>query len=205
MTTVDAYLERIGAEQPDVLDLGALARLQHAHLVAVPFENLDVFHRVQVSVDQDVVLAKIVGGRGGWCFENNGAFAWLLEQLGFRVMRIGAAVQGRRPRHGDRPPHDRGSTRDGVPGRRRVRRLRPLDLNRAGPQNGGGSVRILASPQGNLAEHEDGVPVAKFRFKQVAHELTDFAKRPNASPTMPRRTGGAGRSPPDSSAMAQTV
>ena len=92
MTTVDAYLERIGAERPDVLDLDALARLQHAHLVAVPFENLDVFHRVPVSVDQDVVLAKIVGGRGGWCFENNGAFAWLLEQLGFRVMRIGAAV-----------------------------------------------------------------------------------------------------------------
>ena len=73
MTTVDAYLERIGAERPDVLDLDALARLQHAHLVAVPFENLDVFHRVPVSVDQDVVLAKIVGGRGGWCFENNGA------------------------------------------------------------------------------------------------------------------------------------
>ncbi|NDH87779.1 MAG: hypothetical protein EBY61_03920 [Actinobacteria bacterium] len=92
MTTVDVYLERIGAERPDVLDLDALARLQHAHLVAVPFENLDVFHRVPVSVDQDVVLAKIVGGRGGWCFENNGAFAWLLEQLGFRVMRIGAAV-----------------------------------------------------------------------------------------------------------------
>ena len=64
MTTVDAYLERIGAERPDVLDLDA-ARL-HAHLVAVPFENLDVFHRVLMSVDQDVVLAKIVGGRGGW-------------------------------------------------------------------------------------------------------------------------------------------
>ena len=36
MTTVDAYLERIGAERPDVLDPDALARLQHAHLVALP-------------------------------------------------------------------------------------------------------------------------------------------------------------------------
>jgi N-hydroxyarylamine O-acetyltransferase len=167
MTTVDAYLERIGAERPDVLDLDALARLQHAHLVAVP-------------VDQDVVLAKIVGGRGGWCFENNGAFAWLLEQLGFRVMRIGAAVLIDGPNtvidhHTIEVQLETAYLVDVGFG---DSFSRPLDLNRAGPQNGGKApFEFIASPQGTtLAEHEDGVPVAKFRFKRVAHELADFAQ-----------------------------
>lgn len=179
MTTVDAYLARIGAERPDVLDLDALARLQHAHLVAVPFENLDVFHRVPVSVDQDAVLAKIVSGRGGWCFENNGAFAWLLGQLGFRVMRIGAAVLADGPNtvidhHTIEVQLDTAYLVDVGFG---DSFSRPLNLNRAGPQNGGKApFEFIASPQGTtLAEHEDGVPIAKFRFKRVAHDLADFA------------------------------
>jgi N-hydroxyarylamine O-acetyltransferase len=54
---------------------------------------------------------------------------------------------------------------------------RPLNLNRAGPQNGGKApFEFIASPQGTtLAEHKDGVPIAKFRFKRVAHDLADFA------------------------------
>ena len=92
MTDVDAYLERLGYEGPTDPSLDTLQALQYAHLVAVPFENLDVVGGVAVSTDVDVTLAKLVNGRGGWCFENNGAFAWLLEQLGFRVRRLGAAV-----------------------------------------------------------------------------------------------------------------
>ncbi|MEO0493711.1 MAG: arylamine N-acetyltransferase [Actinomycetota bacterium] len=179
MTTVDAYLERIGAERPDTLDLAALAQLQHAHLVAVPFENLDVFHRVPVSVDQEAVLAKIVGGRGGWCFENNGAFAWLLDQLGFMVRRLGAAVLIDGPNtlidhHTIEVQLDSAHLVDvGFGDSFTV----PLDLNHSGPQDGGKApFEFLASPQGTtLTEHEDGVPAAKFRFKRVAHPLADFA------------------------------
>ncbi|MEM8705781.1 MAG: arylamine N-acetyltransferase [Actinomycetota bacterium] len=180
MTTVDAYLERIGADRPDTLDLDALARLQHAHLVAVPFENLDVFHRVPVSVNQEAILTKIVGGRGGWCFENNGAFAWLLDQLGFAVRRIGAAVLLDGPNtlidhHTIEVQLDAAHLVDvGFGDSFTV----PLDLNRAGPQDGGKAVfEFLPSPQGTtLAEHEDGLPGARFRFKRVAHELGDFAE-----------------------------
>ena len=179
MTTVDAYLERIGAERPDELDLDALARLQHAHLVAVPFENIDVYDRRPVSVDQQAILAKIVGGRGGWCFENNGSFAWLLDQLGFTVRRIGAAVLIDGPNtlidhHTIEVQLDSAYLVDVGFGDSFTR---PLDLNRAGPQDGGKApFEFLASPQGTtLAEHEDGIPAARFRFKRVAHDLADFA------------------------------
>lgn len=179
MTTVDAYLERIGAERPDVLDLDALARLQHAHLVAVPFENIDVYDRRPVSVDQQTILAKIVGGRGGWCFENNGAFAWLLGELGFTVRRIGAAVLIDGPNtlidhHTIEVQLDSAYLVDVGFGDSFTR---PLDLNQAGPQDGGKApFEFLASPQGTtLAELEDGVPAARFRFKRVAHDLADFA------------------------------
>ena len=179
MTTVDAYLERIGAERPDELDLDALARLQHAHLVAVPFENIDVYDRRPVSVDQQAILAKIVGGRGGWCFENNGSFAWLLDQLGFTVRRIGAAVLIDGPNtlidhHTIEVQLDSAYLVDVGFGDSFTR---PLDLNRAGPQDGGKApFEFIASPQGTtLAEHEAGLPAARFRFKRVAHDLADFA------------------------------
>ena len=179
MITVDAYLERIGATRPDRLDLGALAALQHAHLRAVPFENIDVYDRVPVSVDQDTILTKIVAeGRGGWCFEANGGFAWLLDQLGFRIRRIGAAVLIDGPNtlidhHTIEVQLDRPYLVDVGFGDSFTR---PLDLSAAGPQDGGKApFEFLPSPQGTtLAEHEDGVPVAKFRFKRVAHQLSEF-------------------------------
>ena len=177
---VDEYLARIGVDRPHALDLDALAALQHAHLVAVPFENLDVFDRVAVSVEQEAVLAKIVDRRrGGWCFEANGSFAWLLEQLGFVVRRLGAAVLLDGPNtvvdhlaievQLDRPYLVDVGFGDSF--------TRPLDLSIGAPQDGGKApFQFLPSPQGTtLAEIEDGLPAAKYRFKRVAHDLDQFA------------------------------
>jgi N-hydroxyarylamine O-acetyltransferase len=61
----------------------------------VPFENLDVFHRRGVSTDIEHSLAKILaGGRGGWCFELNGAFGWLLREIGFTADYVSCRVLG---------------------------------------------------------------------------------------------------------------
>ena len=83
---VDRYLSRIkfdGGHEPSV---DTLVRLQAAHLMRVPFENLHVFHRLGVRVDVDWSFHKIVEQRrGGWCFELNGCFAELLRRLGYRV------------------------------------------------------------------------------------------------------------------------
>ncbi len=90
---VDAYLARIGLAPPIEPDLVSLERLQRAHLSSVPFENLDVYHRRGVRTDDEWTVSKIVDrGRGGWCFELNGAFAALLEALGYEVDRLAATV-----------------------------------------------------------------------------------------------------------------
>jgi N-hydroxyarylamine O-acetyltransferase len=86
---IERYLERIGVGggiTGRAPDRALLRELQVAHLIAVPFENLDVFHRRSVSTDPVTSIDKIVDRRrGGWCFELNGSFGWLLSRLGYDV------------------------------------------------------------------------------------------------------------------------
>jgi N-hydroxyarylamine O-acetyltransferase len=90
---VDAYLARLGMAGPAEPSFTMLERLQRAHLTHVPFENLDVFHRRGVRTDPEWAASKIIDrGRGGWCYEVNGAFATLLDRLGFSVKWLGATV-----------------------------------------------------------------------------------------------------------------
>lgn len=82
---VDEYLDRIGADRPDRIDIDALRHLQERHVLSVPFENLDYHLNRPIHLDENV-LNKIVGERrGGGCYENNPAFAQLLRVLGFHV------------------------------------------------------------------------------------------------------------------------
>ena len=96
MVSAGQYLERIGvapSERPP--NESALRDLQLAHLLTVPFENLDVFHRRGVTTDLAWSLPKIVERRrGGWCFELNGAFGWLLDELGYEVDYVSCQVFG---------------------------------------------------------------------------------------------------------------
>jgi len=88
-----AYLDRIGADRPAVLDGAALAALHRAHQMTVPFENLSIHLAEPISLGEDGLFAKIVRGRrGGFCYELNGAFALLLEALGAQVTRVAARV-----------------------------------------------------------------------------------------------------------------
>ncbi len=92
---VEAYLARIGAGRPPVLDAAALRALHVAHLMTVPFENLSIHLDEPISLEPDDLIAKIVGRRrGGFCYELNGAFALLLESLGATVSRVAARVHG---------------------------------------------------------------------------------------------------------------
>lgn len=102
--TIDRYLERIGLD-PDCTparDRVGLARVQRAHVTSVPFETLavagDPFDRFEgegVSVAIEDLYEKIVErGRGGFCYELNGLFAWLLDELGFDVTAVAARMIG---------------------------------------------------------------------------------------------------------------
>ena len=82
----EAYLRRLGLQAPPAADLEGLRLLQRAHLEAVPFENSSVLRAEPIVLEQSRLVRKIVDDvRGGFCFELNGAFAWLLEALGFEV------------------------------------------------------------------------------------------------------------------------
>jgi N-hydroxyarylamine O-acetyltransferase len=87
----DAYLARIGAERPAARSAEALAALQVAHVLHVPFEILDIVIGRSISLELPAIYDKIVvRRRGGFCYELNGLFAWLLEGLGYRVTRLSA-------------------------------------------------------------------------------------------------------------------
>ena len=93
MFPIAPYLSRIGYSGPIVPTAETLRALHHAHLLAVPFENLDISLGRKIVVDEDAILRKVVElRRGGFCYELNSAFAALLRALGFEVTLLSARV-----------------------------------------------------------------------------------------------------------------
>ena len=93
MPDLHAYCERIGFRDTPRPDLDTLHELHRCHLLAIPYENLDVQLGVPVSLDIEAIYRKLVlNGRGGWCYEMNGLLAWALEKVGFSVTRTAAGV-----------------------------------------------------------------------------------------------------------------
>lgn len=175
------YLNRIGV--PTKLDpnFETLSQLMRAHLATVPFENLDVYRGVPVDTDIGTSIDKIVAqGRGGWCFELNGAFAWLLDAVGFDVALLGAAVLLNGPSAVidhltlevtlDQPYLVDVGFGDSF--------IQPLRLNQASPQDGGsGTFEFMASSQGTtLTRHDaDGFPEPQYRFKRTHRTIEEFS------------------------------
>jgi N-hydroxyarylamine O-acetyltransferase len=90
---VPAYLYRIGYRGPVALTPEALGVLHRSHLETVPFENLDISRSRAIAIDETAFVRKIVEERrGGFCYELNGAFAALLDALGFRVTLLSGQV-----------------------------------------------------------------------------------------------------------------
>ena len=93
MIDAGAYLDRIGYSGPTEPTADTLMALHRAHMLAVPFENLDIHLGRRNLLDPEHVFDKVVRRRrGGWCFELNGLFALLLETLGYTVTRHAASV-----------------------------------------------------------------------------------------------------------------
>ena len=93
---VAAYSARIGVSGPLPPTLPTLRRLHHAHLLAVPFENLDIHWGRPILLEEQRLFDKIVTGRrGGFCYEQNGLFAAVLRTLGFHVDLLEARVAAR--------------------------------------------------------------------------------------------------------------
>jgi len=100
-TTLDpqGYLERIRfpARGHDALEpsLSLLRDLHEAHMLAIPFENLSIHYGQPIVLRDDALFDKIVTRRrGGFCYELNGLFAWLLRHLEYEVALLSAEVAG---------------------------------------------------------------------------------------------------------------
>ena len=90
-----SYLDRI-AYSPASPSPAALQALHLAHTTHIPFENLDILRRQPILLDTESLFAKlVVGGRGGYCFEQNFVLAAALRKLGYRVTPLSARVRYR--------------------------------------------------------------------------------------------------------------
>ena len=90
---LDAYFERIGYGGPALPDLDTLTGIHRAHLLAIPYDALDIHLGREKTIGQQAFFDAIVTrGRGGWCYEMNGLLTTALRQLGFDLIRVGGAV-----------------------------------------------------------------------------------------------------------------
>ena len=99
MSELEAYFDRIGYAGPVEPTLQTLNGVMHAHVRAIPFENLDVLLGRSIDLSPEGIHRKLVTGRrGGYCFEQNGLLLLVLEAIGFEVTPLSARVRYQRPR-----------------------------------------------------------------------------------------------------------
>lgn len=89
---LNLYLKRIGIKKIESPSIGYLAELQNRHLLSIPFEDLDIpYKRIELNL-QKIYNKIIPTKRGGFCYELNGLFHWLLTSLGFKADMLSARV-----------------------------------------------------------------------------------------------------------------
>lgn len=92
-SNVERYLERIGITEGIRVDYNSLRLIQERHMLSIPFENLNIVHRLPIVLDLDSLYNKIViKRRGGYCYELNGLLAWILKSLGYSVSILSGQV-----------------------------------------------------------------------------------------------------------------
>ena len=90
---LNSCLQRIQVNKTENLNYSFLSKLQEQHLLTVPFENLDIHQGKKIILEEDRIYEKIVAcGRGGFCYELNGLFCWLLRSLDFSVSMVSSQV-----------------------------------------------------------------------------------------------------------------
>jgi N-hydroxyarylamine O-acetyltransferase len=183
---VDAYLHRIAYAGPREPTIDVLRALQRAHLLAVPFENLDINPcGTPIALEIDAIFDKVVRRRrGGFCYELNGLFAVLLQQLGFDVTLVSARVSRGGGKFGPHFDHLALVVRADAVYLADVGfgefSLEPLELGREGPQPpiaGGKAYRVDEIGPGEWLTREPADAVGwddSYRFELTPRALADF-------------------------------
>jgi N-hydroxyarylamine O-acetyltransferase len=91
---VPSYLARLGIGTLPDPTVAALRDLHRAHVLTIPFENLDIMVGRGIDISLAALEAKLLDRRrGGYCFEHNTLFGTLLERAGFELTRHVARVR----------------------------------------------------------------------------------------------------------------
>ena len=179
---IAAYSARIGVNGPLPPTATTLRRLHHAHMLAVPFENLDIHWGRPIVLEEGRLFEKLVTRhRGGFCYEQNGLFAAVLRKLGFTVDLLEARV-------------GTNSWEDGLPWDHMTLRVtleerwlvdvgfgdgfrEPLLLDEAGPQTreeGTWRVQHDGCEGKHSSRTESGDWKIEYRFRLRPRQLADF-------------------------------
>jgi N-hydroxyarylamine O-acetyltransferase len=203
------YLNRIDFSAPlnaaaPEPSLATLRALHKSHLLAVPFENLSIHYGQPIILQEEALFEKIVRQRrGGFCYELNGLFAWLLRTLGYQVTLLSAGVA--RAAGGFGPEYDHLTLLvhqlDGADWLADVgfgdsfRQPLRFEAGLEQPENDGHVYRLLREAQAS----EDQTPrdswilqrrsgetwEAQYRFTLQPHLLADFTERCQYHQTSP--------------------
>jgi N-hydroxyarylamine O-acetyltransferase len=187
---VASYLDRIGYDGPTGPFAATLRSLHEHHLLAVPFENLDIHRGVPITCDLDRFYDKIVNRRrGGFCYELNGLFGALLRELGFEVTTLSARVRNSEGEYGPEFDHMTLLVRAGETDWLADvgfgdSFLHPLNMGSLEPQTDpAGQFRLESSGIEWTMLQED---TPQYRFTLIPRELSDFTAMCHYQQSSPR-------------------
>ena len=90
---INKYKQRIGFEGNLVASKECLEVLHRCHVMSIPFEAIDVQLGNRINLDLNQIFYKvIINHRGGYCYELNYLFHWLLNQVGFECQLVSARI-----------------------------------------------------------------------------------------------------------------
>jgi len=180
---VKQYLQRIQIKEDPGLNLESLAGLQEQHVLSIPFENLDVMNGVPIPLNVQAYFNKIIKkDRGGFCYELNGLFHWLLGELGFSNYLIACTVRSGGNRWAIPESHASQIVELDQPylvdvGFGDTARI-PLPLTGEVRKDISGNFRVVESGDGYFHKQKkvEGEWVTRFRFLNKERQLEDFAE-----------------------------
>ena len=181
---IEKYLHRIDINRAETPSFDFFAKLMIQHLISVPFENLDIRHGIRISLDENHLFNKIVRqGSGGFCYELNGLFAFLLKALGFSVTLASARVfRSDKQEYG--PEFDHLILLVDINGRYLVdvgfgeMFREPLSLNNGRSKDVSGEYRLIRSKETQnihiAQKHEQNEWKPQYRFTETPRKLSEF-------------------------------
>ena len=90
---INKYISRIGYEGKLSPNEECLKELHRCHLMSIPYEALDVQLGKRISLDLNKIFKKVIDNqRGGYCYELNYIFHWLLTKVGFENHLVSARI-----------------------------------------------------------------------------------------------------------------